>query len=156
MSAARDLVTGLERRGLRITWGTSGPRILGDVGKLTPDDLDAMRHHRREIESLALWLKLQDKAEEQFGWPGARLYPFASPDSRRWWQGPRIRTPLGVAYLLQVQLHAAWVVRRADVKRWQEDPNPEVSARPYSGPSHLVAHHDVYPPAKPPEVEVTL
>lgn len=153
MSAARDLVTGLESKGLRLTWGSTGPRILGDTGKLTPKDLEAMRKHRRELEALAAWRHLQDEAERRYGWPGARLYPFAAPDSRRWWEGPRIRTPLGLAHLLQVQPAAAWVVRHADVKRWQEDPDPEVAARPYRGPSHLVRHSDVWPPSKPPEVE---
>lgn len=154
MSAARDLVRSLEARGLRFAWRESRAKLRGDTGKLTPEDLEAMRKHRAELEALAEWRHLQDQSEAKFGWPGARLYPFAASDSRRWWEGPRIRTPLGVAHLVQVQPAAAWIVRRADVKRWQEDPDPEVASKPYQGPSHLVRHSDVWPPLEPPVREV--
>ena len=147
---ARQLVTDLEGRGLRLTWGCRGLSLAGDIGRLTPEHRQALARHRRELEALTLWIAQQDKAESRYGWRGTRLYPFAAADSRRWWTGPAVRTPLGLAYLVQVRADTAWIVRRADVKRWQEDP---VSAcKPYAGPSHLVAHDEVWPPSTPPEV----
>lgn len=148
---AQQLVTDLEGRGLRLTWGRRGLSLAGDVGRLTPEHRQALARHRRELEALTLWVDLQDVAEARYGWRGARLYPFAAADSRRWWEGPRIRTPLGLAYLLQVRPNAAWIVRRADVKRWREDPDPEVALRPYRGPSHLVELDEVWPPSSPPK-----
>ena len=150
---ARDLVTNLEAQGLRFVWGSRGPTLRGDLGKLTAPLVEEMKRHRKELEVFLEWRKLQDESEAKFGWRGARLYPFAAPNSRQWWEGPIVRTPLGLAHLLQVQPAAAWVVRHADVKRWQEDPDPEVAARPYRGPSHLVGTDEVWPPSSPPEVE---
>lgn len=149
---ARDLVTSLAERGLRVRWRRGAARLLGDLGKLTPADYEAIQKNRKELETFAQWRKLQEDSEAQFGWAGARLYPFQAADSRRWWEGPRVRTPLGLAHLVQVQVSAAWVVRRADVKQWLKDPDPGISARPYAGPSHFIAHHEIWPPSKPPEV----
>lgn len=152
---ARDLVTSLEERGLQIRWTRGDARLLGNRSKLTLVDLNAIKKHRRELEAIAAWRKLQDDAEAQFGWPGARLYPFAARDSRPWWEAPRICTPLGLAHLVQVQLAAAWVVRHVDVVAWRDSPDPEISARPYSGPSHLLPHGDVWPPSEPPPEAAT-
>ena len=144
---ARDLVADLRGRGLRLAWGRRGLSLAGDVGRLTPEHRQALARHRAELEALAAWSTLQDEAEARFGWPGARLYPFAPADSGRWWTGPIVRTPLGAAYLLQVRLETAWIVRVEDVDRWRDDPTASPS---YGGPSHLVPHADVWPPATPP------
>lgn len=151
MSAARDLITSLEARGLRFAWRESRAKLRGDTGKLTPEDLEAMRSHRAELEALAEWRHRQDESEAKFGWSGARLYPFAASDSRRWWEGPQVRTPLGPAYLVQVRLEDAWIVRCSDATKWKAD--PMTSERPYAGPSHIVGHEDVSPPSTPPDRE---
>ena len=52
MSAARHLVAELEGMGLRLTRDHRGPSLAGDLGKLTPEHLEAVRSHRKELEAL--------------------------------------------------------------------------------------------------------
>lgn len=111
MSPALALVSDLEARGLALVWGQRGLSLRGDLGKLTPEVLAGMKAHRRELESLAQWRRLQDGAEAKFGKPCARLYPFVRLKPT---EGPLVGTPLGEAYIFQVTSDGCHVLLEAD------------------------------------------
>lgn len=150
MSAARHLVAELEGMGVRLTRGSRGPSLAGDLGKLTPAHLEGLKAHRKELEALTLWRALQDESEAKFGHPAARLYPFAANPSWEWWKAPLIRTTAGAAHLVQVLPHAVRVVKASEVRKWHEEQELQEKRFPFPGETLLLPLAEVWPPKAAP------
>lgn len=150
MSALRTLVQDLELQGVRFTWGQRGPCLAGNLGKVTLDYREALKPHAEELRALSLWRYLQDLAEQKFGHPAARLYPFQANPAREFWRAPKLRTPLGCAHLVQVLPDVCRVARASEVKEWRQARREQGKSIPFPGCAHEVPIADVWPPRKPP------
>lgn len=150
MSAgAVALIKELESQGFHFKWGARGPSLAGDLGKLTPERLEALRPHARELKALTLWRRLQDLSESKYGQPCARLYPFLADPPQEFWKAPVVRTPLGLAHLVQVLPAFCRIAKASEVRTWRKALR-EQGKLLFEGVAHSVGIDEVWPPAAPP------
>lgn len=151
MSRIGTLIRDLQRAGVSFDWQESGLVVQGSVESLETNLRERLRQSRQALKTWLEWKFVQDRTEERFGHPGARLYPFVR--LRGWQVSPTVGTPYGPGRVLQViDDRRCWIVLEADVQHYIRLTTSRDKTAPPT--PHLVPVTRIEPPETPPEPDL--